>query len=428
MKRNQKGVSGRLVVRRVLAVFLFVSLLLLPAVSPAVSLTGDSSTYVQSRETADSKRILGAYEYLDLDVQNIGDETITFHTGGWLRYDLKDEEFGKRSNSDLQYAYLSFKSKRDNTIVNLGRVMVFEGVAAERVDGLYARTDLKAGFGVSAFGGSPVETGINLPENAYIYGGRLSHQIPDLYRIGVSYLKEEKDNANFREEEGVDLWVHPMNKVELSGRSSYNSLTKGWMEHAYYLTLGPFEKLRLTTEATRVSYKDYFSASTSAVFRLQAGILDPNEKVTTVGEEVSYPLTDHLLVSADYKNYEYEIAGHAGYYGGKIRYSTEAGGAGGSVHRMDGDTDRLRYSEYRVYGYKKFGKADVTVDLLQVSYDSPINGRKDNYSASLAAVYDLTEAWKVGADVEYAHDSDFDNDVRALVKLLYHFGSAKGGV
>ena len=258
--------SGPLVMRIVSTVFLILSqLLLLPVSSPAAaSLTGDSSTYLQSRETTDNTKILGAYEYLDLDVQNIGDETITFHTGGWLRYDLQGEDLGKRSNSDLQYAYLSFKSKTDNTVVNLGRVMVFEGVAADRVDGIYARTDLKGGFGVSGYGGSPVETGVDLPENAVIYGARVSHQIPDLYRIGVSYLKEDKDNSEFRKEEGVDLWVHPLNKVELLGRSNYNAITKDCMEHAYYLTLGPFEKLRLNTEASQINYKDYFSSATSA--------------------------------------------------------------------------------------------------------------------------------------------------------------------
>jgi hypothetical protein len=123
-------------------------LLLFPVAAPAAAVTGDSRTYFQSRETVNNTKLLGAYEYLDLAVQNIGPETITFHTGGWLRYDITGEDFDKKSSTDLQYAYLSFKSKTDNTVVNLGRVMVFEGVAAERVDGVYARTDLMGGFGI----------------------------------------------------------------------------------------------------------------------------------------------------------------------------------------------------------------------------------------------------------------------------------------
>ena len=95
---------------------------------------------------------------------------ISFHTGGWLRYDLKGEELGRKTSNDLQYSYLSFKSKTDNAIVNLGRVMVFEGVAAERVDGIYGRTDLRYNLAVSAFGGVPVETLIETPGNNQIYG------------------------------------------------------------------------------------------------------------------------------------------------------------------------------------------------------------------------------------------------------------------
>ena len=180
MKRN-KRLPERVCGLLTGTAFAAAALLLTPATSPAASLAGDSSTYVQSRESADSTKILGAYEYLDFDVQNIGNETISFHTGGWLRYDLKDEEFGKKTNNDLQYSYLSFKSKTDNTVVNLGRVMVFEGVAAERVDGLYARTDLMYGFGISAFGGNPVEDGnADLPGDNVIYGGRRAHAMPGL--------------------------------------------------------------------------------------------------------------------------------------------------------------------------------------------------------------------------------------------------------
>jgi len=385
---------------------------------------------VQSREEADGTKVLSGYEYLDFAAQNIGNETISFHAGGWLRYYLNsvpEDEFGPRGNSDLQYGYLSFKSKTDNTIVNLGRVMVFEGVAAERVDGIYARTDIKGGFGVSAFGGSPVETNINLPGNDVIYGGRLSHQIPDLYRIGISALQEDKNNSDWRKEAGIDLWIHPMNKVDISGRSSYNDITKGWMENTYILMLGPFSKLRLDTSASWINYDDYFFRSTSSAFTVASGIITPHEKVRILGETASYPITDTVLITADYKNYDYEIAGSANYYGGTVKYSVaESGGAGIGYHRMDGSTDLLRYNEYRGYGYKKFGKLDVTADVIDIAYDQTINGAHQSFSAVLAGQYELSQAWTLGADVEYSHNPDFDKDVRAFFKLLYHFGP-KGG-
>lgn len=424
-------VSGPRVMRAAVVGFTLL-LLFLPSLSRAVNLSGDSNTYVQSREDADKQKILSAYEYLNFSVQDPGKE-VSFHFGGWLRYDLKTEEFGNKSNSDLQYGYLSYKSASNNAAVNLGRVMVFEGVAAERVDGMYARTDLAKGFGISAFGGTPVETEIDLPGNNIIYGGRLSHQIPGLYRIGVSALKEEKNSEDFRKEEGIDLWLRPINKVELMGNSKYNEITKDWANHSYFLVLGPFARVRFNTEASVINYKDYFTGATSSAFSFQPSVLDQDEKVRILGEQIAFGLTDNLNISLDYKGYSYSIAGDAKYYGGNIRYSVvKAGGAGLSLHKMDGDDDRLKYDEYRAYLFGKFGKADVTLDALDVKYKEAINGVKDAYSVSLAAAYELAEKLKIGADVEYSKNPDFEKDIRTFFKLIYSFdigyGKRKEGV
>ncbi len=99
---------------------------------------------------------------------------------------------------------------------------------------------------------------------------------------------------------------------------------------------------------------------------------------------------------------------------------------------MDGDTDRLKYTEYRVYGFKKIGKADITLDALDVAYKEAINSVKDAYSVTLAAMYEVRERLNVGADVEYAKNPDFDKEVRGFFKLNYRFdlgyGKQKKGV
>ncbi len=397
-----------------------------PAISWAVDLSGDSNTYVGSRQTADGEKILGGYEYLDLAVSDLGSDTVSFHTGGWLRYDLKGEEFGNKTNNDLSYSYLSFKSKTDNTIVNLGRVMVFEGVAAERVDGLYARTDLAGNFGVSAFGGSPVETNINEPGNNVIYGTRVSHQIPGLYIVGLSYLQEKKNSEDFRKEEGVDLWFRPLDKVELFGWSKYNAETRNWMDITYNLGLGPFAALKLNTIASWISYRDYFDGTTNPAFGFKPDVINPSEKVAILGEEAVYSLTNETSVSVDYKGYTYDIAGDAKYYGATVRYGAESGGAGLSYHQMDGGTDRLKYKEYRVYGYRKIGKTDLALDLLDVAYAAEINGVKNAYSASAAAGYELTDNLKAVLDAEYSKNPDFDKDIRVFLKLMYKFDLGHG--
>ncbi len=428
MKNNRCDLRTRGVRRarcRVLVLTVLMLFQLLPAVVFAVALEGASRSYLLARESNSSNRLLPGYEYLDLAIGEEAGKDLSIHFGGWTRYDFR-QETGK---TDLQYAYVSYKRKYDNSIVNLGRVLVYEGVAeAERVDGGYARTDLIGNFSVSAFGGAPAETGIDLPGNNVIYGGRLSHQMPDVYRIGVSALKEEKNSTDFRKEEGIDLWFRPIDKVELMGRSTYDSVTRGWMEHAYNLVLAPFDKFRLITDASRYDYAAYFRTATSAALQFTPGLLDPNEKACSVGEAVSYAATDRVSVFANYRFYRYSIAGDASSYGGRVHYSAGRDAAAGvSVNRMDGDTERLKYTQFSLYGLRRFGKINLALDFIDVVYDERISGDKNAYSVSLAAAYDLTQSLRLGVNVEYLNNPLTDRDIRAFAKIIYRFGVKLGG-
>ena len=431
IKVAKQNMSGSPPVSAVMGVILFVLILLLaPTGAPAAEMAGTSKTYLQSRESVDGSKLMPLYEYLDFTVQDLGKESISVHFGGWLGYDLQDDSFGnnKKKGSDLQYGYVSYRAKEHNAVVNLGRVMVFEGVAAERVDGIFARTDLMGGLGISVFGGAPVETGTELPGNSTIYGGRVSQQNAGLYTIGLSYLNEDKNSDIWRREGGLDLWVRPVNKVEFTGSSSFNFQTTGWMEHTYYLMLGPFDKLRVNTEASWINYGDYFASATTSAFALiPGGLLDPKEKVSILGPELFYAVNTNWAVSVDYKKYGYDIAGAANYYGAKATYRLpKSYSAGASIHKMDGETARLKYDIYRIYASKKISKMDVSLDVMEVKYQEPINGVDKSYSATVAAGYEMTEKLKLGADLEYSKNPEFDKDVRIFLKLNYRFDTELG--
>jgi hypothetical protein len=405
---------------------LFLVLLLLPlsfaTAAWGLDFSGQSRTYLQFRETTDAKKLLPLYEYLDFR-SGSASQNISFHFGGWYRFDLMDESYGSKSTGDLQYAYLACRAAQGNGYVNLGRLLVNQGTAFGHVDGAAAGTDLKGGISVSAFGGLPLETDFDTRSGDSVYGGRISQGLDGLYRIGVSYLKEKNDSRDFREETGIDLWFRPFSKLELLGTSLHNGLTSDWAQHTYFLTIGPFSSLSLRTEFSDVSYKDLFiSGTTSALQLLTAGgTLNPLEKQTSLGEELSLSLGS-FIVSADYKKYKYDIAGDASSYGGKLSYSGfENGGAGLGIHRMDGETDDSRYSDYRVYAYRKFRSMNLTADVLALKYDAEINGVKNAYSASLAASYALSAKTLVGADMEYARNPYYDKDVRAMLKVVYNF-------
>jgi hypothetical protein len=410
--------------------------LALPTFAPAaVSVTGDSNTYLQSGETADKAKVLDLFEYLNFSVKD-DQSKISFHAGGWADYDLGHSNpsdnhlsiLNDRGSGDLQYGYLSYRDTSSNAMVNLGRVLIAEGVEAGRIDGIYARTDLDRGFGIAGYGGRAVDSNVNNVNPALsdtIYGGRVSQQMPGLYRVGVSAMKEERDGADFRKEYGFDVWVHPYNRVDISGKSSYNELTAGWSEHSYLLMLGPFDKLRLDTTFQIVNYDDYFyHASLSALSILNGYIFD-DEKVQILGESATYSISDNMQVVADYKSFSYAIRSNANYYGGQIRYRLpENLGAGFGYHRMDGFDSRRRYNEYRIYAYKKYGHIDVTADLMDIAYDKPIFNVKDSYAAVVSAGYEFSEKLKVGADLEYGKNPNFDTEYKTLVKLSYSFDAA----
>ncbi len=100
---------------------------------------------------------------------------------------------------------------------------------------------------------------------------------------------------------------------------------------------------------------------------------------------------------------------------------------------MDGETSRLRFYKYRVFATKNFGKGDITLDFVDVSYDESVSGMKNTYSVSGAVAYPVTANWKVSADLNYLKDPYYDNALAGLVKVTYVFdkelgaeGGAKG--
>ncbi len=61
-----------------------------------------------------------------------------------------------------------------------------------------------------------------------------------------------------------------------------------------------------------------------------------------------------------------------------------------------------------------------------MNYDSRINGVKSSYTVIGAASYAITPSLKIGADVDYSKNPDYDNEVAGLFKLTYAFDIRRG--
>jgi hypothetical protein len=417
------------VLRMIGGIAVFCSLLISQQMTAyADSMSLESETIFRMQKI-DDRNLYPLYEYLRFSGSgNVSDRgTLSVKAGGWGRFDLRDRSGDSNPYGDLQYGYVSYGGNKDNFLFNAGRQFVAEGVATERIDGLYLRSDLAAGFGAAAFVGSPVVTQPNFKGGDVSYGGRISQGNPRYYSVGLSALRTDYNNSRIREEQGIDVWVRPMNQVDLSGRSSYNSITSGWMEHAYTVTVNPLDKLRFTANLSKINYNDYFYQVTTTALSLTNGLLNPKEDVFTLGGSLEYTPTKNLRVIVDYKNYDYKIAGQAKYYGGKATFSLpESTAVGLSYHRMAGEVDKLKYDEYRIYASKSIGKTNLTVDLFDVHYESPINGIRDTYAISAAAGYEVTPSVQVSANIEYARTTDSDNAVAGMFKLVYRFDTNFG--
>ncbi len=409
-----------------------------PLIASDYSISGESNTIFRMRRTIDDKKLLPAYEYLHLNMtDNRSDGTgLSLHIGGWGRTDLGDSPTSDSADGDVQYAYVTYRAPKDNTAVTFGRQFVSEGVAAERIDGLYLRNDFLYGLSASAFFGNSVITepgsAVQNQGGTFVYGARLSQSNKKYYTVGLSALKgETENNGKYREEEGIDLWVHPLQQIDLTGRSTYNSITNGWMEHSYLVTYAPLSSIRIGADYAEINFKDYLYNMTNPALSVINPVWNANDKMTAAGGSVAYSGLGNLMVSADYKYYSYDKSGHANYFGGKASYSLpQSFVVGGSVHRMDGVVDKLCYNEYRAFASKKIGQADLTLDAINVNYDKKINGVTNSYAVTGAAGYEVNRKLRVGADVEYSKNPDFDREVRALVKATYTFdtnSAAEGG-
>jgi len=429
-KKNNVGASRNIYLTLASTLFLLPQLsFTTPAIAADYSLSGESRTIFRMKTTTDDKDLFPLYEYLNMSMsKKLADgASLSMHLGAWGRYDLGEASTNDYSDADLQYGFISYRAAKNNTVANLGRQFVVEGVAAEKIDGLYLRNDFIGGITAAAFAGAPVASETDSGVANLVYGGRISHSMPKYYSVGLSFLKNEHESGSrYREEEGIDIWVHPASQLDLVGRSSYNSITNDWMEHAYTLTFAPLDPMKITAGVSNINYRDYLHTVTTNALRLNNGIINQNESLLATNIGMSYRILKNLTLAADYKNYRYDIAGDANYYGGKVDFALPDFVTGASFHRMDGDNDRLRYYESRLFALLKFDHLNISADVTNLTYDQRINAVRNVFSATGSVGYEVKENLKLGADLEYSQNPDFDDEVRGLVRLVYAFDTKLG--
>jgi hypothetical protein len=97
---------------------------------------------------------------------------------------------------------------------------------------------------------------------------------------------------------------------------------------------------------------------------------------------------------------------------------------GASVHRMEGDVERLRYIETRFYTAADVPSWRFSIDAINQNYDQAYNGVRNAYSVNGTARYSLSESMVSSLSADYSKTPDFARNTTVMVNLVYNF---KGG-
>ena len=400
-----------------------------PAAATDISL--ESRTYVPARGTDGGETHVLLYEYLSLNAENLMQPNLYLRVGGWGRADLADETYGRKTNGELQYAYLGWRAPQLNAEARVGRVSLTAGVARNEVfDGLLLGSDLPAGFDVTLFGGIPVETDIGTGGRSSdsLYGARVSQGRAGLYRLGVSYLKEQDAGSASREEAGADVFIAPLPFVQVTGSSLYNAIANEWARHDYRLALGPFlQRVRINATWASTDYRYYFQSPVHPAFFPEDPAAD--EKLDKIGGELEFVLGAGFTLSGEYTSYKYDIAGAANAYGADLGWAGSGFTAGGGYRKVHGDEAENQYQEFRAHATAPAGPINVTVSAEHLVYEEAISGETKATTATLDLSYPASKSLEFSASVEYGKTPEYDREVKGLLAVVWRYDAAmmKGG-
>jgi len=412
--------------------------LLLAGTSRAADLSVSSNTYLryyQKEFTGGNKDTYAPlYEYLSADATNLGGTPVSFHFYGWGRVDLSDPSGGTsgKESGDLGSAYLEYLHPKGNAQMKFGRFFFAEGVAAETIDGAFFKVKTPIGFGISGYGGAPVEHSIldNTDVGSSIYGGRVFYNRSGVTEIGVSYLKEKGPfEGEDREMYGGDLWLHVFGPVELTAQAAYNQATKGMASQRYALRVVPGSRFDISAGYEAYSYKDLFQTTLHPAFATPS--IDNTDKVQTIFGIMDWEVFSGLTLELVAKNIKHDNdnPGNANRGEAGIRYAFNGKRDvfGLSAAAVTADRDENEYQEYRGFITYSPSKFHLALDALAQQYKKEIDGKKHAYQVVASAGYKVTAYLALSGDLTYTQSPNYQDDYAGLLRATLELGTATGG-
>ncbi len=410
-------------------------------------------------------------EFVGVDATKLGGkEALSFHLYGWGMADLGDQSYiGGKQTGDLTYGYLQYDFKQANAQIKAGRLIINQGLGPVAVDGVEARTDLRYGFVVSGFAGTPVVFKNYGANNQYFvayqqditFGGRLAWRAAKLGEIGVSYLQNGSHPAAglnvpqpvdyTRRQLAADVKLDPWAFLDIAGRTVLNAagnqiVTPGTdpsriAEHDYKATAKVYEKLAVTGTYVERNLFAYYAGTTLPNLFNQ----DEQGMFKATGASLVWGPLANLQVVGDVRRTDRTSYGTATRGGGEVRYTfTNAHVASGlGYHQVNAaqvvavnaqyPSYSLSHSELRAWVMADRGAYTGSLDFIRLHYDdADANPNLHGQSLETALVgslgYKVKANLRASADVSVEDNALYRKQVMGLLRVQYQFGlAAKGG-
>jgi hypothetical protein len=404
-----------------------------PVLAAEYDLNSRTYLYLYERDqvVGDTLQYAPLYEYLSLDVWEVGNPDLSIHFYGWGRLDLGEETRGSGTNGSLSSAYLQYLHPKGNSQVKLGRFFLTEGTTAEVVDGLFVKGVTKSGFGAALYGGGPVENSITSSGGGdSLFGGRVFYVFPGVTEIGLGYFLADGDyQGENREEVGGDLWLRFAKSLDLTGKAVYNVITEDIASHRLALRLVPVRTIDLQLGTEGYKYKDLFQGTLNPAFLPPS--INPDDEVQNLFADLDWQASKILIVQAGIKSISHLEADPGDALRGEAGFRFNLKGAidlvGLSAAVQTADQKRDEYQEFRGWLMGSVNRWKFSLDGLTWFYEETAGGEDTTVQVVGSAGYQISPAFALSGDLRYTQSPQFKEDVALLLRADLKFGSSGRG-
>lgn len=416
-----------LIIRPALVILALLSVLLpFTAAGSEIDLRSDTFLHIYQFDqpaggTADYKPL---YEFLSLDLTDVGGPDLSFHLSGAGRFDLGEKTGTDSSNTTFSSAYTRYQYADGTGLLKLGRFFLTEGIFMEALDGIHVRQSLGT-IGLSLFSGSPNHDNGSVDKRGdLILGARTFFNSPGRLELGLNYLTENGDFPDEkREETGTDLWFHPTETLTLTGRTLYNLTTSSLASDYLSLSLRPNSNTEVVLNTYGYRYDDLFQASTNPVFT--GTLINPDDEVRMIKGAVYWYPDGRFNLSGSYSatDHREDDPGdtHRSEVGMDINFTGNLQKVGLRAAIQKGDQQENGYNEVRSFAMVKMGLFRFSLDALALLYEEKINGEDQTVQVTGSAGYAPTNRFFCSGDLRLIRSPVLEEDFSVLLRASYGF-------